>query len=172
MKYGKAIGKVILPISDKAMAHVEQEMKKIGDTYNMWVIVKPWVSDYMKYAEGGFNLTVYFCPKSYSEGVIRNPRTKSRLKLLDIPNDAPSVFVDLTYNDSVIEGTDEHVNQYHYYIRTHGFMETQYRCRTIGVFSDYVSFDYDTDIEVITKTICENVKQILEVYKPLICGKN
>lgn len=168
MKYGKAVAKVILPISNEGMNYVQQEVKKIGEAYNMWVIVKPIVNDYMKYTEGGFNLTVEFSPKGFTNGIIRHPKTKSRLSLFDLSNDTPYIFADLSYNDSVIEGTETHVNQYHCYVRTHGFLEIPYRHKNVEPYSGYCSFDYDTDIETITKSICDSVKSILEAYKPLI----
>lgn len=168
MKYGKAIDKVILPISNEAINYVETEVKKLGEAYNMWVVIDKFVSDYMKYAENGFNLTIEFKPKAYTEGPIRHSQTKSRLKLLDLTNDTPYIYVDLSYNDSVIEGTNDHVNQYHYYVRTHGLLEIPYRHHNIGAFSGYVSFDYDTDIETITKSFLNSVTTILEAYKLLM----
>lgn len=167
MKHGKAIAKAILPIPDEAMSYIERELKKLGEAYNMWVVIEKHVCDYLKYAEGGFSVMAYFKPKAYTEKTIRHPETKSRLWLLDIPNDTPYIAVDLTYNDSVDEVTDEHVNQYHYFTRTHGFIEIPYRCRNVMAFSGYKSFDYDTDTAEIVKSIKGSVETIAEAYKPL-----
>ncbi len=167
MKHGKVIAKAILPISDEAMSYIEQELKKLGEAYNMQVVIDRHVCDYLEYAEGGFSAMVYFKPKAYTDKTIRHPKTKSRLWLLDLPNDTPYIVVDLTYNDSVDEVTGEHVNQYHYFTRTHGFIEIPYRCRTIMAFSGYKSFDYDTDTVDIVESIKESVEAIAEAYKPL-----
>lgn len=167
MKHGKAIGQAILPIPDKAMSYIEQELKKIGVAYNMWVVIDRHVSEYLKYAEGGFSVMAYFKPKAYTEKTIRHPQTKSRLWLLDLPNDTPYIVVDLTYNDSVDEVTGEHVNQYHYFTRTHAFIEVPYRCRNVAAFAGYKSFDYDTDTAEIIKSVKESVEAIAEAYKPL-----
>lgn len=167
MKHGKAVAKTILPIPDEAMSYIEQELKKLGEAYNMQVAIDRDVSDYFEYAEGGFGVMAYFKPKAYTEKTIRHPKTKSRLRLLDLPNDTPYIAVDLTYNDSVDEVTGEHVNQYHYYTCTHAFIEVPYRCRIVRAFSGYKSFDYDTDTAEIVKSIKGSVKAIAEAYKPL-----
>lgn len=168
MKYGKAVSKEILPIHDEAMSYIERELKKLGEAYNMWVEIDKQVNNYLKYAEGGFSVIAYFKPKAYTEKTIRHPQTKSRLRLLDIPNDTPYIMVDLTYNASVDEVTGEHVNQYQYFTRTHDFIEIPYRCRNVEAFSDYNSFDYDTDTAEIIESIKESVKAIAEAYKPII----
>ena len=142
MKHGKAVSKTILPITDKAMSYIEQELKKLGEAYNMWVVIDRHVSDYLKYTDGGFSVMAYFKPKSYTEKTIRHPETKSRLWLLNLTNDTPYIVVDLTYNDAIDEVTGEHVNQYQYFTRTHAFIEVPYRCRNVGTFSGYKSFDY------------------------------
>jgi hypothetical protein len=167
MKYGKAVAKEILPIHDEAMSYIERELKKLGEAYNMWVEIDKQVNNYLKYAEGGFSVIAYFKPKAYTEKTIRHPKTKSRLSLLDIPNDTPYIVVDLTYNASVDEVTGEHVNQYHYFTSTHDFIEIPYRCRNVEAFSGYNSFDYDTDTAEIIESIKESVKAIAEAYKPL-----
>lgn len=167
MKYGKAVAKEILPIHDEAMSYIERELKKLGEAYNMWVEIDKQVNNYLKYAEGGFSVMAYFKPKAYTEKTIRHPQTKSRLRLLDIPNDL-YIAVDLTYNGSVDEITGEHVNQYQYFTRTHGFIEIPYRCRIVEAFSGYKSFDYDTDTAEIVESIKESVKAIAEAYKPII----
>jgi len=168
MKYGKAVSKEILPIHDEAMSYIERELKKLGEAYNMQVVIEKHVSDYLKYAKDGFSVMVYFKPKTYIEKTIRHPKTKSRLRLLVLPNDTPYIAVDLTYNDSVDEVTGEHVNQYHYFTSTHAFMEIPYHCRNVEAFSGYNSFDYDTDTAEIAESIKESVKAIAEAYKPLI----
>lgn len=167
MKYGKAVSKAILPISDEAMSYIEQELKKLGEAYNMWVVIDRHVSDYMKYAEGGFSVMAYFKPKAYTDKTIRHPERKSRLWLLDLPNDTPYIVVDLTYNDSVDEATGEHVKQYHYFTRTHAFIEVPHWCHNVCAFSGYKSFDYDTDTAEIVKSVKESVEAIAEAYKPL-----
>lgn len=167
MKYGKAVSKTILPIPDKAMSYIERELKKLGQAYNMQVVIDRHVSDYLKYAEGGFSVLAYFKPKAYTDKTTRHPKTKSRLWLLDLPNDTPYIAVDLTYNDSVDEVTGEHVNQYHYFTYTHAFIEVPYHCRNVGAFSGYNSFDYDTDTVEIIKSVKESVEAIAEAYKPL-----
>ena len=168
MKQGKAIGKAILPIANETMTYIEQELKKLAEHHNMWVTIDRHISDYLKYAEGGFSVMVYFKPKAFTEKTIRHPETKSRLRLLNLPNDTPYIVVDLTYNDSVIEGTNDRVNQYHFYVRTHGFIEIPYRHRNVEVFGGYTSFDYDTDIEQIVNSIKHSVSDIAEPYKPLL----
>lgn len=167
MKYGKAVGKAILPISNEAMSYIEQELKKLGEAYNMQAVIEKHVSDYLEYAEGGFSVLAYFKPKVYTDKTIRHPETKSRLWLLNLPNDTPYIMADLAYNDSVDEVTGEHVNQYHYFTYTHAFMEIPYRRRNVVPFSGYKSFDYDTDTIDIVESIKESVKAIAEAYKPL-----
>lgn len=173
MKHDKAVAKAILPIPECITAYFIEEAKKIGETYGMWVDTqkKEKINDpYQVYSEGGFRLQIQLYPKAYmNETPIRNPKTKNRLffrTVIDI--NSPYVSVDLALNDSVIEGTDKHVSQYHFYVRTHGFMETRYHCRNIESFADYKSFDYDTDDKTIAKSFCDSVKQILDAYEPLI----
>lgn len=125
------------------------------------------ISDEEVYGEkegGAKQYHMCFIPINVNENTkVRDKQTKATLTAIQ----GCRIRVWITYNDSVIEGTDEHVAQYHFFVRTFGLYERGYRCRHIETFSNYTSFGYDTDYKEIEKEVLQSVTQIIDAYRPI-----
>jgi len=165
MKYGKAIPRKTIKIEDGDFMPLIGAMSAFGRENNMWHEYEHRTPVY-DHEEDGFEHVWRFMPKSWSDKLCKygtdRPSTL-RVALMF----KPVLIVCVEHCKSQIEDTDEWVNQYQVFIRTANLKERRYRCRRWESFSEYKSYDYDTDINEIIKSATKSLQQIVDAYRPI-----
>ncbi len=167
MKIGKAISKAVIEITEEQRTELFSAILAFAKENNLVFEYKAERQSYLVY-EGvnasthTFTLRPKNCNYKQAKFGAVAPKT---IKI--VPNMQPSIIVAIDNTKSLIEGTDEYVNQFHYFMRTSFLQEREYRHRRWETFSGYVPFDYDTDAKTLAESIIQSLNHIVSAYKPL-----
>lgn len=167
MKIGKAISKAVIEITQEQKSELSSAITAFAKENNLALEYKAEKQSYLVY-EGGNASTHTFTlrPKNCNYKQVKFGTTAPKTIRI-VANMQPTINVAIDYTKSLIEGTDEYVNQFHYFIRTSFLQERGYRRRRWETFSGYVPFDYDTDAKTLAESILQSLNHIVSAYKPL-----
>ena len=176
MKYGKAVAKKVIGISKQDFNAIMDAMITFARDNNLRLNYEPHDETYIERDNDGYRHEFRFEPMqwvdnatvnlSYDVAALMGIAHKTKTLLINTPN-IPNIIVMLTHNHERIEGTNEWVDQYQFYVSTSALQEREYKHKYWECFSGYNSFDYDTDIEEIIKSIKASLQYIVDAYRPL-----
>ena len=166
MKYGTAIGKSINKLTEQQQKHLTETLSNFAKANNLVMEYTPEQDSWKPYQRGAMTHKFVFKPVAFTTNKLFK-LGKVKPSTLWIAHDSPKIYVILDYCHSQCEDTKEWVDQFHFYVRTSGLFKRGYRCKRWECFDEYKSFDYETEVENITASIVNSLKQIVTVYKPL-----
>jgi hypothetical protein len=168
MKYGKAVAKKVIGISRQDFNAIMDAMIAFARINNLRMNYEPHDETYIERDKDGYRHEFKFEPIQWNDGTVNLMAVSHKTKTLRInsPN-IPAIVVMLSHNKELTEDTNEWVEQYQFYVSTTALQEREYRCRNWECFSGYNSFDYDTDVEEIIKSIKSSLQYIVDAYRPL-----
>lgn len=169
MKIGKAIPKAVIEITEEQRTELFSAISTFAKENNLAFEYRAEKQGYLVYEYEGVNArthTFTLQPKNCNYNQAKFGTSKPKTVRI-VPNMQPSIRIAIDCSKSLIEGTDEYVNQFHYFIRTSCMQEREYRHRNWESFSGYLSFDYDTDAKTLAESIIQSLNIIVNAYKPL-----
>lgn len=167
MKIGKAISKAVIEITEEQKTELFSAILAFAKQNNLVFGYNAEKKSYLVYE--GVNASTHtftLQPKNCNYKQVKYGTVTPKTVRI-VPNMQPSIAITAEYTKSLIEGTDEYVNQFHYFIHTSFLQEREYRHRHWETFSGYVSFDYDTDAKTLAESILQSLDNIVNAYKPL-----
>ena len=176
MKYGKAVAKKVIGISKQDFNAIMDAMIAFARTNNLRMNYEPHDETYIERDNDGYRHEFRFEPMQWVDNATVNlfcdvaalmgVAHKTKTLRINFPNN-PYIIVMLTHNHERIEGTNEWVDQYQFYVSTSALQEREYKHKYWECFNGYNSFDYDTDIEEIINSIKASLQYIVDAYRPL-----
>ena len=169
MKYGKAVSKKVIGISNQDFNAIMDEMISFARTNNLRMNYEPHDETYIERDKDGYRHEFKFEPMQWVDNATVNLLSdthKTKTLRINFPNH-PIIIVMLSHNHELTEDTNEWVDQYQFYVSTSALQEREYRHKYWECFSGYKSFDYDTDVEEIINSIKSSLQYIVDAYRPL-----
>lgn len=166
MKYGTAVGKSVNRLTEQQQKHLTETLCDFAKANNLVMEYTPEQDNWKTYQGGAMTHKFVFKPIAFATNKVLK-RGKVKPSTLWITNNNPKIYVTLDYCNSQCDDTKEWVDQFHFYVRTSGLSKRGYRCKRWECFDDYKSFDYETEVENITASVVNCLKQIVTAYKPL-----
>lgn len=169
MKYGKAVAKKVIGIDKCDYDIIMSHMMAFAQENNLRMYYEPHDETYIERDKDGYRHEFRFEPMQWVDNATVNLLRyglKTKTLRINSPN-RPDIIVMLTHNHERIEGTNEWVNQYQFYVSTSALQEREYRCKHWECFSGYNCFDYDTDVEEIVSSVKSSLQYIVDAYRPL-----
>lgn len=169
MKYGTAVAKKAIGITKQDFNAVMDAMITFARDNNLRLNYEPHDETYIERDNDGYRHEFRFEPMQWIDNATVNllgNTHKTKTLRINTPN-IPDIIVMLSHNHELTEDTNEWVDQYQFYVSTSALQEREYRHKYWECFSDYNSFDYDTDVEEIINSIKASLQYIVDAYRPL-----